>query len=195
MIFRGKHSVVRVVGDKAIKRFHPHLELNFWKEARFLTQLQPYDFVPRVYRIDPDNLEIEMEFIKGDLIKDFLLKYDAASIKQVLIKCFEICHLLDELKIQKEEMNHPDKHIIVSSLKPYFIDFERAHESSKPSNVTQFATYVTSSKIRKILKDKINIPEKNVILPIMKEYKKTYSRERFVELVNCLFEELNKQKS
>ncbi len=195
MIFRGKHSVVYVKGDRAIKRFHPHLELNFWKETKFLTILQKYDFVPRVYRIDPGNLEIEMEFIEGDLIKDFLPKYDATSVKHVLIKCFEICHLLDELKIQKEEMNHPDKHIIVSNLKPYFIDFERAHESSKPSNVTQFVSYVTSARIRKILKGKIDIPENKTILPVMKDYKRTYSREHFIRLMNCLFGELNKQKS
>ena len=181
-VFKGRHSVVYVKGDRAVKRFHPHLKQNFWKEVKFLEILQPYGFVPRIYRIDPENLEIEMEFIRGEFIIDFLRKRDAVSIRRVLIECFEICYILDSLGIQKEEMNHPDRHIIVSD-KPYFIDFERAHESSKPSNVTQFAAYVTSMRIRKFA----NTCDIREIVQVMKEYKKTYSREIFVKLVESLF--------
>jgi len=92
-VFKRKHSVVYVKGDRAVKRFHPHLKQNFWKEVKFLEILQPYGFVPRIYRIDPENLEIEMAFIKGEFIIDFLRKRDAVSIRRVLIECFEICYI------------------------------------------------------------------------------------------------------
>ena len=50
---------------------------------------------------------------------------------------------MDQSKLQKEEMHHPYKHIIVTPKnQPVLLDFERLHFSNRPSNVTQFVEYI-----------------------------------------------------
>jgi len=52
--------------------------------------------------------------------------------------------IMDKLKINKEEMSHPQKHIIIDKNNNLtLIDFERAHYTIKPSNVTQFTDLAT----------------------------------------------------
>ncbi|AEA46624.1 hypothetical protein [Archaeoglobus veneficus] len=172
--YRGRHSTVFRVGDRAIKRFKPGLEVNFRKEVYFLEKLQPYGFVPRLYGYDDRNLEIEMEFIEGQYIRD--IDMGSEEGRKIVERCFEICYTLDRLGIQKEEMHRPDRHIIVRNGKPYFIDFERAHETSKPSNVTQFAVYVA----KRLGVDFDDIKE------VLGKYKLTYAEKDFEEILRKL---------
>ncbi len=141
MRFRGKHSEVYVEDGKAIKVFKPEFRYNFWKEVRYLTVLQRRGFVPKLFGFDPEDLSVEMEFVDGIFIKDFVEERDFEDVLNVLKVCLDICFQLDRMKIQKEEMNHPQKHIIVSD-RVVFIDFERAYENPNPSNVTQFLEYI-----------------------------------------------------
>ncbi len=138
--YRGKHSTVYVRGDRAIKVFKEGLSYNFWKEVSFLSYLQPWKFVPKLYSIDPEKLSVEMEFIKGKNLRE--LRKSCKLEADLLISCLDVCRTLDKLLIQKEEMNNPEKHVIFVKNKPYFIDFERAVITSKPSNVTQFISYI-----------------------------------------------------
>ena len=80
-VLRGRHSVVRVQNGKVIKVFPPSLTLNFWKEVKYLLTLQPLGFAPKIYRFDPENLEIEMEIIKGVSIAELL---EVGSREEVL---------------------------------------------------------------------------------------------------------------
>ena len=52
------------------------------------------------------------------------------------------CRILDRLKINKEEMSNPYKHIIINGSKVIMIDFERARFSNKVTNITQFFQYI-----------------------------------------------------
>lgn len=154
---RGKHSEVYIFENYAIKKFEERFRYNFFKEVKFLTLLQPFKFVPKIFSIDFQGLKIVMERVEGKRIFE-ILNYEIA------LKCLDFCFILDSMNIQKEEMNHPDKHVIVSEGKIYFIDFERSFISKKPSNVTQFCTYLRKFGFR-------------VDKELLKEYKKTYSRE------------------
>ncbi len=165
--FRGKHSIVFVEGERAIKKFRPGFELNFGKEVYFLKKLQQCNFVPRLYCWDEDKLEIAMEFIEGKLIRDVALE------PPVIKKCFNACRTLDTLGIQKEEMHRPDRHIIIRDDTPYFVDFERARETEKPSNVTQFAVY-TAKRLGVCLEQ---------IRELLSRYKLTYGERDFVEIL------------
>ena len=138
---RGRHSEVYLIGRYAIKVFKRQYLYNFKKEVKFLQLLQPFNFVPRLYAIDESELKIAMERIDGINISKILK--NCSNVREVVIKCLDICFLLDNLKIQKEEMSRPDKHILLKGHKVYFIDFERSRFSSKPSNVTQFIVYLT----------------------------------------------------
>ena len=131
---RGKHSEVYLVGNYAIKVFKEGFRYNFLKEVKFLTLLQPFKFVPELYFIDFENLRIVMKRISGLRISDHL---DRSVIEQ----CLNCCFILDMLGIEKQEMNHPDKHIIIAD-RVYFIDFERGRFKDKPSNLTQFCVYL-----------------------------------------------------
>jgi len=165
--FRGKHSTVFREGVKAIKKFKTGFELNFKKEIYFLKKLQQYDFVPRLYGWDEKELEVTMEFIEGNFIRD------TAPELVILRKCFNVCHTLDLLGIHKEEMHRPDRHIIIRDGIPYFIDFERARETRKPSNVTQFAVYAAK---------RIGVDFNQMREPLSR-YKFTYSERDFVEIL------------
>jgi putative serine/threonine protein kinase len=190
-ILRGKHSTVFVKDGIARKVFQPDFRLNFWKEARFLTALQPFHFVPRLYAIIPEKLTVEMEFVEGRTIWEVIRTGDSDEIKLVALRTAEICRTLDVFGLQKEEMNHPDKHVIVSwsgrsaklspeCLNVKLIDFERSKESSKPSNLTQFIIY--------LMRKRILVNRKDEMLSLLKSYKATYSEEIYRKIINLLME-------
>ena len=189
-ILRGKHSTVFVKDGIARKVFQPEFRLNFWKEARFLTTLQPFHFVPRLYAVIPEELTVEMEFVEGRTIGEIMRAGERDEIKFTALKTAEICRTLDMLGIQKEEMNHPDKHVIVggnagqNSEKEQpnvkLIDFERSRESGKPSNLTQFITY--------LLRKRIVVNRKDEMISLLKSYKATYSEETYRKIINFLME-------
>lgn len=175
-IDKGWHSEIFLTEKgTVIKKFKKGLEKNFEKEIYFLDKLKDFDFVPKVISYDKENLEIEMEYIDGIKFKDFIKIYDKESIKKVIIKILDICFLLDKMKIQKEEMRRPLKHIIIKDNRVVLIDWERAKEKNKPSNLTQFVQFLIENKM---LKEKgLYISEE--IKNLLKEYKKFYSVEVF----------------
>ncbi len=134
---RGRHASVILLGPFAVKIFKRGLEENARKEWFFLRYLRKFGFAPRPYfrfgRI------IVMERIWG---KNFR-QMTEEEIKRHARGFLEILRRLDDLGIQKEECHRPDKHFIVSSRGLRLIDFERAHFSKKPSNVTQFLAYLS----------------------------------------------------
>ncbi len=182
LTLKGKHSKVYVENGKAIKVFKPQFRYNFWKEVRYLTVLQSQKFVPRLYDFEPSKLTIEMEFIDGVFIRDYIKKADGEELRKILQRCLDICYRLDRMRIQKEEMNHPGKHILIRDGKVYFIDFERAFDSPNPSNVTQFVTYLCSKQIME--KAEIDKPP----IELLKDYKRYYSFKSYLRLKKAIFE-------
>lgn len=179
---KGKHSTVYVEDGRAIKVFKPQFRYNFWKEVRYLTVLQSQKFVPRLYDFEPSELTIEMEFIDGIHIRDYIRQAGSEELRSILQKCLDICYRLDRMRIQKEEMNHPGKHILIRNGDVYFIDFERAIDSPNPSNVTQFITYLRSKPIM----EKAELSEPPVEL--LREYKHSYSFKAYLNLRHAIFD-------
>ena len=134
---KGRHSEIKLRNGIVIKKFHPEFRYNFWKELVFLNSLQPFFFVPRLIDHNSARLEIKMEFVRGQHIGEIIENIGANQIEKIL----NICRILDMLGIQKEEMNHPDRHIIIGK-RIVFIDFERSVLKDRPSNLTQFVTYL-----------------------------------------------------
>lgn len=189
MKLRGRHSRIFVRNDTLVKKFSLQLAFNFWKEAYFLSLLQPYLFVPKVYSINPQKLEIEMEFLNGRYILDYLNSIvDEQKRKDVLTECLKRCYLLDKLGIRKEEMIHPDRHIVVVNAKPYFIDFERAHFvglNKNAGNLTQFVTYLTRVTNRCNSID-VSIPKIDGLIDVLKEYKRNANNKTFKKVLIAL---------
>ncbi|MBC7114362.1 MAG: putative serine/threonine protein kinase [Archaeoglobi archaeon] len=163
---KGRHSRVYLIGDHAIKVFHPELSKNFRREVYFLELLKPFGFVPPLVFADFTRLAILMKRIRGKFLPE-------ALNRRTLSRCLEICFILDRLGVQKEEMNHPQRHIIVSGDEIFFLDFERSHLSERPSNLTQFCSYLRSLGFE-------------VEIRLLKEYKRVYSSKLFERIRESL---------
>ena len=106
------------------------------KEAKWLSLLNKHKIGPKLIFCDDEI--IVYKFTDGPVIKEYLQKCNKLQRKKILTELLKQCALMDKLGINKEEMHHPTKNIIVLKGKPVLIDFERAHKSIKPQNVTQF---------------------------------------------------------
>ncbi len=166
---RGRHSKVYLFGKYAVKVFDAKFAYNFFKEAKFLTLLQPFGFVPELYAIDPWGLKIVMQRLSGSSIRD---TFSAGVVSE----CLEICYILDAIGVQKEEMTHPEKHIIVAD-RVYFIDFERSVLSERPANVTQFCSYLRRFGVE-------------IDVELLRAYKRSYSREAFEKIRRAAIEQI-----
>ena len=94
---------------------------------------------------------------------------------------------MDKLRINKQEMSHPQKHIIIEkSNNPALIDFERCKYTLNPSNVTQFCDFLSSTNIIATLKNyKINI-DKNELINEAIQYKKHQNNKNFNDIIKIL---------
>ncbi len=149
-------------------------------EARTLKLLQKYQISPKFLFKSKNYLVYE--FIKGEYLKDWIKTTDKKQVKklkELLIKILKICNLLDKLKITKEEMHRPWKHIIIKNSTVKFIDFERAHSAKKPHNVTQFLNFIRI--LLSIFKIKYN---KEMLIRLGREYKEIPNNKNFQKILN-----------
>jgi len=151
-------------------------------EIKWLKELNKYNIGPKLISYGKDFFMAEL--IKGILFKEWILEVSKEEILEMIGKILKQCRKLDELQVNKEEMHHPFKHIIIRYNEPIMIDFERCHTTLKPKNVTQFFQYLTSENISVILKQKEIIMGDTTEL--LQEYKQTYSEESFQKLLNLL---------
>jgi len=135
------------------------------REAKFLKLLNKHKIGPKLIFAKGDYFIAE--FIKGKLIKDF------KKTKKILKNVINQCHILDKLKINKEEMHNPYKHIIINK-KIVMIDFERAHYNPKVKNVTQFCQYIMHHAA---------VKDKNRLIKLSKAYKKSPARQNLNKII------------
>ena len=126
------------------------------------------------------------EYINGNFILDYLKRANKDSIRKSIKKIFYQLRALDKLGIEKEEMHHPLKHIIVEKNNPYLIDFERARYSPNPKNLTQFCQFLMHSASVQILERKQITIDKNKLISLAKIYKNSQSNENFTKIVDLI---------
>ena len=95
--------------------------------------------------------------------------------------------VMDKLKMNKEEMSHPQKHIIINKKNnPILIDFERSRYTIKPGNVTQFTDFLMSKDVSTILKnDNMKVNNKKII-SAAKIYKKKQNEKNFSNILKLV---------
>ena len=126
-------------------------------EIKFLRIVNKKRIGPKVLFFDrKKHTYFGYRYIGGLFFPQFLEergKKDGRMVCGVIAELFFQCFIMDNLGINKEEMSHPHKHIIIAAKtrKPVLIDFERCHFTQKPSNVTQFCSYLLSSNVQQIL--------------------------------------------
>jgi HemK-related putative methylase len=153
-------------------------------ESKWLKRINKKNIGPKVLIYGKDYFAYK--FIDGAFILDYLSKSDKKNIKKALIDIFEQMYLLDSMNVNKGEMHHPVKHVLVENNKPFLIDFERMRYTNKPSNVTQFCQFLTSGKVQRILKSKKIEIDKKKLLNMAKSYKKSLSCKNFNNIIELI---------
>jgi len=145
-------------------------------EIRFLGILNKVGIGPH-YLFSGENF-FAYRFVAGQRILDYIEKAETEDIKKTLIAVIKQLNKLDDLGINKGEMHHPLKHILVSD-RPVLIDFERCRYTEKPQNITQFCQFL--GHLADVLQSKgINI-NKEQMINISKEYAKDMKIERLLD--------------
>lgn len=177
--YKGKKVCVKVKREDstAVNRIE--------NEAAYLKILNKNGIGPKVVMFK-DN-QLVYEFVEGAFIEDFVndptndKKKIVKMLKEVFIQCFE----MDMLKINKEEMSHPFKHIIIKK-NPVMIDFERCHRTEKPQNVTQFCQFVSSRAFGDQIERKGIVVDKDEMIKAAKEYKSELNKKSLDKIFDLL---------
>lgn len=178
-VYKGKKAGVKINNPEssAIMRTE--------NEAKFLKLLNKKEIGPKLLLHGKDFLAYE--FVEGHNIADFFNNLENGSknankniIISIIKKTMKQLYTMDRLRINKQEMSHPQKHIIIEkSNNPMLIDFERCKYTLNPGNVTQFCDFLASTNITATLKTyKINI-NKNELINAAIQYKKHQNDKNF----------------
>lgn len=169
---KGKRSFIYKKDNTIIKKINPNTKAinRLENEAHWLKILNQHNIGPKLIKLEKNALF--MEFIKGTQLTKY--KCNNKELKILLKDLLEQCFILDQLKVNKLEMHHPIKHVLVRNKKIILIDFERCKLTKNPKNITQVCQFISRN---------YNLPE---ILQKAKEYKQTYSRKSFEGICKTL---------
>jgi len=167
MIYTGKYKGKKIA-IKAQRLDIPVRTVN--RESSLIKKLNKHGIAPKIVFVG-DNY-FGYEFINGDFIKKIIEEGSKSEIKKVLLETLRQCRVLDKLRITKEEMHNPYKHVIANS-KVFLVDFERAHFEIYPKNITQFVQYVLRNHSN-LSNKKMNFKKDDLML-LAKVYKKDQS--------------------
>ncbi len=181
-------ELIKICEEKTIRKEYYYLKTIEKKCKKLFKNFENFRFIPK-FKFDKGLLFIEE--IKGksykELKKEFLKNKNEKTLKKIKLlfrKGIIICFLLDLFKINKFEMNHPEKHIIITNKgKVVFIDFERSTFSKKTKNLTQFSFFVFKELEQFGLIEK----EKNIELKkLLQKYKKEKSWKNVKRIIDFL---------
>ena len=176
IIFTADYKGKRVVVKK--QREDVDAKDRIKNEIKFLKKLNKHKIGPRILFTGKDYFVYD--YIKGTFIKDFVEVQSRKAAQDIFVKVLKVMYKLDMIGVNKEEMHHPKKHVIIDNkLNVHLIDFERANKTDKPKNVTQFIQYICSGiqnqskvdtlrKLAKEYKENMSLKALNKILSVLK---------------------------
>lgn len=158
-------------------------------EAENNKRLNTVNVGPKFYYYDSKREFVIREFVEGLDLYDWMeqqkdKKDFEKKVKKIIINLLDQCFAMDGAGINKLELTHPHKDIIVTKEeKPIIIDFERCKISLKPKNVSQFCQFLSRGKFNKEL-EKLNIKiDGDKILKLAKEYKNSSEDKKIFEKI------------
>lgn len=178
---KGKRGKVYLEKEIATKFSQPFRIKN---EVFWLKKLNQYAIGPKL--ISCSETSFSYKYVKGMEILKWIETSSKKDILKVLKSIIKQCEIMDSLNVNKKEMNHPYKHILISKNKPIMIDFERCKLTDNPKNVNQFFQFLLNSRLNHLLKEKGIIIDKKLVLDLLKSYKKTRDKETLKGLLNTL---------
>lgn len=171
-----------------IKKKRPESEAvgRMQNEANWLKVLNKKGIGPKFRFTDKDYFAYD--YVEGTFLPLFIEKASKNKIKKVLTEIFKQCFILDKLKVNKEEMHRPLKHVLIDKdLKVTMIDFERTHKTDSPKNLTQFLQFIKRDSVMKLLRKKGFMYGRRQLLNFAQEYKKDISAKNVIEIIKALW--------
>lgn len=175
---RGKVYLEKGIATKFSQPFRIKNEV-FW-----LKRLNQHKIGPKL--VSYSETSFSYKYVEGIEILKWVETSSKKDVLKVLKNIIKQCEIMDSLKVNKKEMNHPYKHILIEKNKPVMIDFERCKITENPKNVNQFLQFLINSRMSSLLKEKGIILQKNEAQELLKEYKKTRSKKVLNKLIEFL---------
>ncbi len=185
MIFTGKWKGNKVTIKIQRKDIAAKDTIN--NEVKQLSLLNRHNIGPKLLFFGNDFFVYQ--FVDGIFIRDYfgLKTTTRKDVFAVLKDVFEQMFILDHLKVNKMEMNHPYKHVLVTkNNKVVLLDFERCKQRGHVKNVTQFVQFVVSMKTAPLLELHDIKLDKSEWLKAAKKYSDHRTRENFDTLIELL---------
>ncbi|MEK6838078.1 MAG: hypothetical protein AABX69_05490, partial [Nanoarchaeota archaeon] len=159
-------------------------------EINWLKKLNKEGIGPKLLFSSKEKDWFAYEFVNGKFILDFIGscgndEKGKLKVKESIKKLLLQCRKLDELKINKEEMLRPQKHVILDDFgKITMIDFERCRKTLKPKNVTQLCQFLAGAYANSLLQQKGVSIDKEKLIAAAKQYKHAQNRENFKRILD-----------
>lgn len=135
VVYKGLYDRKTLSFKVALYDIHRHAIL---KEGKILEMVNKRGIGGKLHMIGDDF--IAYEYINGRHLIDVL---DEKNKETLFLQLLHQARVLDELRINKEEMHRPYKNVLVDdNLVLYLIDFERAKPTLKPKNVAQVMQFL-----------------------------------------------------
>jgi release factor glutamine methyltransferase len=183
LIYKAKWNRKQVVIKK--KRPDSKAAGRIQNEANWLKRLNKKGIGPKFRFLAKDYFVYD--YVKGKFLPDFIVKNSKNKIKKVLVNIMKQCFVLDKIKLNKEEMHRPLKHILIDDkLNVVMIDFERAHITAKPQNLTQFLQYLKKDSVIRLLRKKGFRYNRKQLLKFAQEYKKNICEKNLKEIIKAI---------
>ncbi|HII72436.1 TPA: methyltransferase [Candidatus Woesearchaeota archaeon] len=154
-------------------------------EAKMLKLLNKKDIGPELLFAGKDFFVYK--FVEGEFVLDFLGHATKAQAVKLLKDVYKQMFILDSMMLNKEEMHHPVKHIVVTKKgKAVLLDFERCRKREKRHNVTQFTQFIISGLLRRYLEKIGLIVDKKRLLEAAKGYSEDQRKEKFERILSLI---------
>ncbi len=150
-------------------------------EAKSLRTLNKKGIGPKLLFSGPNF--VVYEFVEGEYLTNWLFGADRNAVMRVFTDVFKQCFVMDKMRLTKEEMIRPLKHVIIGK-RIVLIDFERVHKTEKVHNVTQFGEFVL--RVRTMLNEKGMRISGERWQAALREYKHKPSDKTFKDLMQLL---------
>lgn len=113
------------------------------------------------------------EYVDAEFILDYFSHAKKKDILAVLRDVLLQMRVLDRLGLNKEEMHHPLKHVLIKKdLSVVLLDFERCKHRAKVHNVTQFVQFITSGHLKPFLEKNKIVIDKDALFASVRIYSK-----------------------
>ena len=160
---------------------------NMSDEAKLLKIANEINIGPKFIK-NSKNFLI-MEFIDGEKIIEWAKKSKTKSkeLYPVINNVLRECYLLDSVGLDHGELSTIDKHVIVGKNRSTIIDFESSSTKRVSSNVSAATQAIfIGTGLAKIIRKKIQVPRRDKIIRLVRNYKKLRTKESFDDLVQGL---------